>query len=90
MDPRHVTRSYIFIGGEERPTAYFLATLFWLDERNSSGRLQQPLFKIRIAESLQIDFFGAPAWGGNDRPRRLGLMDFIIITFFQRPSCLFN
>jgi hypothetical protein len=58
----------------------FLATsnpLIWL-------AAQQPLFKIRIAESLQIDFFGTlfPLLSG--RLRRLGLMDFIIITFFQR------
>lgn len=86
MDPRHVTRSYIFIGGEKHPTTYFLTTVFWMDKHNSTGLLQQPLFKIRIAESLQIDFFGAPTWGGNNRPRRLGLMDFIIITFFQRRS----
>lgn len=68
MDPRHVTRSYIFIGGENRPTTHFLTMLFWFGEQYFTGSLQQPLFKIRIAESLQIDFFGAPTWGGNERP----------------------
>jgi hypothetical protein len=58
MDPRHVTRSYIFIGGETCQTNYFFLVPFWPQAIHLSGWLQQPLFKIRIAESLQIDFFG--------------------------------
>lgn len=82
MDPRHVTRSYIFIEGEILRTIHFFQDFFLPAAIHLAGLLRQPLFKIRIAESLQIDFFGIPFHRGGVWPRRLELMDFIIITFF--------
>lgn len=86
MDLKHVTRSYIFIGGEGQLVSGSVDRSFRIGVHEWFGWVMQPLFKILIAESLQIDFFDTPRSLSPSQLVVSCLMNFIIITFFSTPG----